>query len=132
MILEAKPVGAASFLPVQVVDAAATDPSITVRPTESTVYRWRFVERPLATGSVSKQFRVDVERPKSAPQTVTPKQTQSPAEPEATQPTNEPTSEPTSEPTEEPTEEPTSPATPTETLTPDPTPETTTEPTPTP
>lgn len=68
LILEARPVGAAGFLPVRVVDAANTDPSVTVTPNESTIYRWRFAERPLATGSVSAEFRVDVVRPEPVPE----------------------------------------------------------------
>ena len=91
MILEAKPVGAASFLPVRVVDAAATDPSVTVAPTESTIYRWRFADRPLATGSVSSEFRVDVRQPRreaepEAP--ASPKDTSTPSEPQSTAPTS--------------------------------------------
>ena len=113
MILEAMPVGAASFLPVQVVDAAATDPSVTVSPTKSTIYRWRFADRPLATGSVSAQFRVEVERPRAEPEQ--PQSTPGPREPKSTRPATEPTTPTT--PTEEPTTPPAS--------------ETTVEPTPT-
>jgi hypothetical protein len=127
MILEAKPVGGGSFLPVQVVDAAATDPSITVAPTESTVYRWRFVDRPLATASVSEQFRVDVaeaegegEPEKNTP----PERNRTPDAPQST------------EPAEEPTEEPSTPTPPPVTTTPEPTPaatpDATTEPSSTP
>lgn len=116
MILEAKPVGAASFLPVTVVDAAATDPSIIVSPTKSTIYRWRFADRPLATGSVSAQFRVDVERPRAEPEQ--PEATPAPREPTSTQsappepttpatPTEEPTTPPTTPPATETTVEPT-------------------------
>ena len=134
MILEAKPVGAASFLPVRVVEAAATDPSITVSPTESTVYRWRFVERPLATGSVSPAFRVDVTKVGSEPDTATP---EAPPTPQETQrPT---TPEPTAPADDAPTEAPTTPEAPetpsvttTPEPTPEPTPETTTEPSSTP
>ena len=79
MILEAKPVGAASFLPVRVVDAASTDPSVTVAPKESTIYRWRFADRPLATGSVSSEFRVDVDAAEARGRT-----TESPAAPKDT------------------------------------------------
>lgn len=67
MVLEAKPAGGAGFLPVRVVDAASSDPAVTVTPTESTVYRWRFADRPLATGSVSEEFRVDVRQPEPDP-----------------------------------------------------------------
>jgi hypothetical protein len=115
MILEAKPVGAASFLPVQVVDAAATDPTITVTPTKSTVYRWRFADRPLATGSVSAEFRVDVKRPRAEPEQ--PESTSAPREPK---------------PTQTPSAAPTTPAAPTEEPSTPPATETTVEPTPTP
>ena len=105
MILEAKPVGAASFLPVRVVEAAASDPSVTLTPTESTVYRWRFADRPLATGSVSAEFRVDVVQPEPepspspSPKTAEPSRTPKPSAPETTEPgpTPEATLSPTSE-----------------------------------
>jgi hypothetical protein len=67
MILEAKPVGGTGFLPVRVVQAAATDPSVKLSPTESTIYRWRFADRPVAYGSVSAEFRVDVVQPEAGP-----------------------------------------------------------------
>lgn len=60
LILEAKEAGAAAFAPVDVV-AAADAPSVTVTPAGTTVYRWRFVDRPLAEGSVSGEWRVEVE-----------------------------------------------------------------------
>jgi hypothetical protein len=124
MILEAKPVGAASFLPVRVVDAASTDPSVTVAPEESTIYRWRFADRPLATGSVSSEFRVDVRQPRrevetespaapkdtatpSAPQTPAPTQTLTPVTPSVTQ-TPESTPEPSTTPEPEPSTTPSS------------------------
>ncbi len=126
MILEAKPVGAASFLPVRVVDAASTDPSVTVAPEESTIYRWRFADRPLATGSVSKEFRVDVTQPRrevetetespappkdtatpSSPQSPEPTQTLTPVTPSVTQ-TPEPTPEPSTTPDPEPSTTPSS------------------------
>jgi hypothetical protein len=130
MILEAKPVGAPGFLPVQVVDAAATDPSVTVAPTESTIYRWRFAERPLATGSVSREFRVDVEQPEPEPSE---EPSEEPAEEPAPdpRPSAKPSSEPTaSEPAPPATEEPAPPTT-EETVAPDPPaePEVTEEPT---
>ena len=115
MILEAKPVGAASFLPVQVVDAAATDPSITGTPTESTGYRWRFADRPLATGSVSAEFRVDVARTPVEPEQ--PESTSTPPPPKPTAP-DAPTA-PVSPTT--PTDEPTTPVTPEAIVEPSPT-----------
>ena len=122
MILEAKPVGAASFLPVRVVDAASTDPSVTVAPEESTIYRWRFADRPLATGSVSKEFRVDVTQPRREVETET--ETESPAPPKDT-------ATPSSPQSPEPTQTLT-PVTPTVTSTPEPTPEPSTTPEPEP
>lgn len=65
MILEARALGARGFHTIQVVDAAATDPSVTVTPTTSTIYRWRFADRPLATASVSGEFRVEVRQPET-------------------------------------------------------------------
>lgn len=120
MILEAKPVGAASFLPVRVVDAASTDPSVTVAPEESTIYRWRFADRPLATGSVSKEFRVDVTQPRREVET----ETESPAPPEDTATPSKPE---TPAPTQTLT-----PVTPTVTSTPESTPESSTTPEPEP
>jgi hypothetical protein len=111
MILEAKPVGAASFLPIRVVEAAATDPSVTLTPTESTIYRWRFADRPLATGSVSSEFRVDVVQPEPTPEP-TP-ESESPESPRTPKPEASPTPKPTPTPTKAPT--PTPESTPTET-----------------
>ncbi len=118
MILEAKPAGKARFETVQVVEAAASDPTVTVQPEVSTVYRWRFADRPLATGSVSPEFRVDVAEPEPAEPEATPapkpkpepekkaepaphpvEQTEAPALPEVTA---TPETEPTTEPTETP------------------------------
>jgi len=120
MILEAKPVGGSGFLPVQVVDAAATDPSVTVAPTESTIYRWRFVDRPLATGSVSAEFRVDVAEPEPEP---------SPGPEPSPEPSQKPSAEPSPTPSPEP-EKP-APTEPEESTSPEPPaePEVTTEPT---
>ena len=95
MILEAKPVGGAGFLPVTVVEAAESDPSVTVSPRESTIYRWRFADRPLAYGSVSEPFRVDVvrHRPRESPR---PDDGPSPRAPETRTPSAPPTAPPTS------------------------------------
>ncbi|WP_126688209.1 hypothetical protein [Nocardioides ferulae] len=60
MILEAKPYAADEFQTVQVMPADAVDPRVTVEPTARTVYRWRFVDRPLAAGSVSGEVVVEV------------------------------------------------------------------------
>ena len=60
MLLEAKPFGAEAFQTVQVVPADAVDPSVNVQPETRTVYRGRFVDRPLAAGSVSGEVVVEV------------------------------------------------------------------------
>lgn len=60
LILEAKRLGADEFRMVAVHDAGDSDPVVQVRPDESTVFRWRFVDRPLAEGSVSSWFLVGV------------------------------------------------------------------------
>lgn len=57
LVLEQR-VDGGPWLPVQVVDAS--DPVATVTPDQPTVYRWRFVDRPLAEGSESLPFVVDV------------------------------------------------------------------------
>ncbi|HET9423501.1 MAG TPA: hypothetical protein VFO49_20355 [Nocardioides sp.] len=127
MILEAKAVGTASFLPVRVVDSATTDPSVTLAPKESTIYRWRFADRPLATGSVSAEFRVDVTQPRRPePETQTP---QTPQAPQSSRAPDAPESSPTTTAPE--TTAPTTPS-PSETPTPESTPEPSTTPSSTP
>ncbi len=96
LMLEAKPIGGREFEVVEVVEAAATDPSIVVRPTESTVYRFRFADRPLAAGSSSSLFRVTVVAAQEQPEL-----------PETPGPTESPTDEPSQSPSEEPGESPT-------------------------
>lgn len=83
LILEAKGAGAAAFAPVEVV-AAENGPSTTVTPTETTTYRWRFVDRPLAEGSVSGEWRIEVE-PVEEPE-VPPAEPEQSEEPESGQP----------------------------------------------
>ena len=119
--LEAKPVGGGEFQLVEVLEAAATDPSVVVRPAESMVYRFRFVDRPLAEGSFSESFRVTVVATEEQPELP---QTPGPTE----SPTEQPSDSPSEAPTEHPSESPT--ATPTET--PSQTPPTETPPTETP
>ena len=114
MVLEARPVGGGGFLPVQVVDAAATDPSVTVTPKQSTVYRWRFADRPLASGSVSAEFRVDVATPEPGPwpeRKAEPKAGPKPEPKAGPKPEPKAEAEPPVEPQEEPATEP-APATP--------------------
>jgi hypothetical protein len=45
---------------VDVVSADPHDPSAVVEPTRRTTYRWRFVDRPVAEGSVSASYDVSV------------------------------------------------------------------------
>jgi hypothetical protein len=130
MILEAKVVGTASFLPIRVVDAATTDPSVTLAPKESTIYRWRFADRPLATGSVSPEFRVDVQQPRRLePETQTPQTPQTQQTPQAPQSSGTPAApdSPTTTAPETP-----APTTPSDTPTPESTPEPSVTPSPTP
>ena len=60
LMLESKPAGGRDFEVVGVYPAADTDPSAVVHPTESTIYRWRFADRPVAEGSESELFVVTV------------------------------------------------------------------------
>jgi len=67
LVLEQRVDGSSRWVPVEVVDA--TDPVVTVTPGQRTVYRWRFVDRPLAEGSESQPFVVEVE-PRDQPSDV--------------------------------------------------------------
>lgn len=67
---------------VQVVPAEAVDATVTVAPEQTTTYRWRFADRPLAEGSVSEPTTVTV-----APGQET---SQQPAQQPAQQPTRQP------------------------------------------
>lgn len=58
LILEQQAFGTTFWETVDVVDGA--DPTVTVEPLRRTLYRWRFVDRPLAEGSVSSPFVVEV------------------------------------------------------------------------
>lgn len=120
--LEARPVGGREFELVEVLDVAAGDPSVVVRPRESTVYRWRFVDRPLAEGSTSSLFVVTVlaaQDPPELPEAPGPTETPSPQEPGApseSPPASDPPSPPPATQSSEPTEpsEPSEPSEPTE------------------
>ena len=63
LMLESRPAAGGEFEVVEVVDAAASDPDVVVRPTESTVYRWRFAGRPMTEASQSALFVVTVLEP---------------------------------------------------------------------
>ncbi|SFH93076.1 hypothetical protein SAMN05216561_103187 [Nocardioides psychrotolerans] len=58
LILEQQAFGTTFWETVDVVDGA--EPTVTVEPLRRTLYRWRFVDRPLAQGSVSLPFVVEV------------------------------------------------------------------------
>jgi hypothetical protein len=98
LMLEARPVVGGEFEVIEVLDAAATDPSVVVRPSTSTVYRWRFADRPLAEGSVSSPFVVTV--PAGADQ---------PDLPEPPGPSQSPSQSPNQSPSQEPSETPATP-----------------------
>lgn len=104
MILEAKAAGDRAFRTVEVVDAAAADPRVTVHPTEPTVYRWRFADRPLATASVSAEVRVDVRRAPT-PQPPTPQPSTPTGQPEQPQQSTPPPAPSPTPPADEPTED---------------------------
>ncbi|GAA4376297.1 hypothetical protein [Nocardioides caricicola] len=48
--------------------AGGADPALTVAPEATTTYRWRFVDRPLAEGSASAPFTVEVRKAEQAPE----------------------------------------------------------------
>ena len=61
LILEQQAFGTTFWETVDVVGAdSAEGPTVTVEPLRRTLYRWRFVDRPLAEGSVSLPFVVEV------------------------------------------------------------------------
>lgn len=60
LLLEQRAHGATGWSTVEVLDAGATDPTVAVSPLVRTTYRWRFVDRPLAEASTSREFRIDV------------------------------------------------------------------------
>ncbi|WP_243056659.1 cell envelope integrity protein TolA [Nocardioides sp. SR21] len=47
--------------------AGGADPALTVAPEVTTTYRWRFVDRPLAEGSASAPFTVEVRKAEEQP-----------------------------------------------------------------
>ncbi len=60
MVLEQRRPGAAHWTPVLVADVGPGGARATVQPESRTLYRWRFVDRPLAEGSTSKPLLLDV------------------------------------------------------------------------
>ena len=60
MLLERRSPGSPAWTPVLVADVENGGAKVTVRPDERALYRWRFVERPLAEGSTSMALVLDV------------------------------------------------------------------------
>ncbi|WP_157520015.1 hypothetical protein [Nocardioides dokdonensis] len=60
MMLESRAAGSSTWEVAQVVDVDGTSPSVAVAPVTGTTYRWRFADRPMAEGSVSAPFTVQV------------------------------------------------------------------------
>lgn len=65
LVLETQgPNGGWSFVDGAGVDrSSGDDPTLEVAPESTTTYRWHFVDRPLAEGSVSAPFTVQVREP---------------------------------------------------------------------
>jgi hypothetical protein len=119
VILERRATTGGPWETVRVVRADEREAVARISPAQSAVYRWRFVDRPLAEGSVSPTFLVRVV-PADAPE---PPHTPTPP------PTDDPTGDPTDDPTPDSDPESDPESTPTPTLPPPPsepaTPETT-------
>ena len=97
----------------QLVDGAdGADPALTVAPEATTTYRWRFVDRPLAAGSSSAPFTVEVRQaPEQAPAKERVKQKPAKASRRRTsrrssEPADSRPGEPAQQTTEQPTEQP--------------------------
>ena len=89
LMLESRPADGGAFAVEQVVDAAgAQDPTVVVRPTGSTVYRFRFAGRPMTEASESSLFVVTVVTGEEEP----------PALPDLPDPDEDPTADPTRSP----------------------------------
>jgi hypothetical protein len=69
LVLETQgPDGGWSFVDGASVDGSSVgDPTLAVTPDSTTTYRWHFVDRPLAEGSVSAPFTVQVREPSEGP-----------------------------------------------------------------
>jgi hypothetical protein len=102
MILEQRPFGSSRWTPVLVADVGSQGVRATVQPTGKTFYRWRFVERPLAEGSVSMPLLLDVLPPLPTTPVPTPTPSHSPS----------PTDTPSATPSSSPSDSPSSPASP--------------------
>ena len=113
MVLERRLQGSSAWRPVVVADVDHGIASATVQRDERAFYRWRFVARPLAEGSTSEEWLVDLMPPvqTDAPSpTGSPDPTQHPSDPPPSSPSPSESSPPgsTSEsPTETPAEHPT-------------------------
>jgi hypothetical protein len=137
VILERRDLGSGQWENIRVVDAEDGTPAARIDPTRTALYRWRFVDRPLAEGSTSVPVLVTVVEPGApAPPTSSPSPAPSPApgQPTPTLPVPLPPSDDPAPSTPAPaTPSPSTPAPatpdPTEGPTPDSTPESTQSPT---
>lgn len=111
VILERRFSSGGSWENIRVVSAGDPDAVARLIPAQSAVYRWRFVDRPLAEGTVSPTFKVTLVPEESDDPTPTPEPT----------PTPSPTETPSEDPSTDPTPTPTLPS-PSETSTPEPSP----------
>jgi hypothetical protein len=92
LVLEQLPAGAREWEPVAVVPAE--DAHMTVTPERTTTYRWRFVDRPLAVGSESQPFVVEVVPAPEAEPTAAPTPPKATSKPPKSTPTPTPTHQP--------------------------------------
>jgi hypothetical protein len=107
MILEQRQPDSSRWTPVLVADVESNGARATVQPTGKTFYRWRFVERPLAEGSVSMPLLLDVwpTLPAATP-TPTPSQSPFPTDTPTDTSTDTSTDTPTDTPTDRPSDSP--------------------------
>ncbi len=118
LLLESRPLGGGRFRVEEVVDAdvASGDPTVVVRPTESTAYRFRFAGRPMAEASESSLFVVTVVAGEEAPPPLPdlPAPSDPPSDPAPETPSETPSDPPREEPTATPEAPPTQTPTPTD------------------
>jgi hypothetical protein len=107
VILERRDLPGGTWENVRVVPVGETGAVARLNPTRTALYRWRFVDRPLAEGTVSQPFLVTV-LPVDLPEQV-PTPTPTPTPPTTPDPTPTPTLPPPPDPTDPPTPEPTQP-----------------------
>jgi hypothetical protein len=114
VILERRDLPGGTWETVRVVPVVDTVVVARLNPTRTALYRWRFVDRPLAEGTVSQPFLVTVlpVDPGEPTPTPTPPTTTPTPEPTPTPTLPPPPSDPSAPPTPEPTPEPTQPEAP--------------------